>query len=165
MQSDTAPVLLEYLRVYECSLVERHISLPVEIWKEEMESRKLLPGGLAGNPLFYLNLWELWSQQSRDIRRELQIARPALEHALAFMGTVHMTRMLERDTECIQRASLDIRNAIALSADTAACMPRIWNAKDPLRNLPACSDGLDNDNDNARDLADTGCTSLTDLSE
>ena len=164
-QSDTAPVLLEYLRVYECSLIERSLSLPIEIWREEDARGRLLPAGLPGNPLFFMKIWEMWSQQSEDIRRELAISRPTLERTLSFIGTVHMTRMLERDTECIQRASLDIRNAFALSADTAACMPRIWNAKDPLRNTPACADGLDNDNDGATDLGDSGCDSLTDMTE
>jgi hypothetical protein len=164
-QADTVPVLLEYLRVYECSLVERSLSLPVEIWREETDRRGLLPGGLNANPFFFITLWETWSQQSQDIRRELAIARPTLERALGFMGTVHMTRIFERDVECIQRASLDIRNAFALSADAAACMPRIWNAKDPLRDLTACSDGRDNDRDGKIDLEDSSCSSLTDMSE
>lgn len=164
-QSDTAPVLLEYLRVYECSMVERSLSLPLEIWREENERRSLLPGGLAKNPLFFMKIWELWSEQGETIRKEMAISRPTLERTLSFIGTVHMTRMLERDTECIQRVSLDIRNSFALSADVAACMPRIWNAKDPLRDLAPCSDGRDNDDDGKIDLGDTGCESLTDMTE
>lgn len=164
-QADTAPVLLEYLRVYECSLVERTLSLPVEIWREESDRRSLLPGGLDANPFFFLTFWETWNKQTQDIRRELAITRPTLERVLGMMGTVHMTRMFELDAECIQRASLDIRNAVALSADTASCLPRIWNAKDPLRDPTPCSDGRDNDNDGAVDLSDNGCSSLTDMSE
>ena len=164
-QADTVPVLLEYLRVYECSLVERSMSLPVEIWREETDRRGLLPGGLDANPFFFMTFWETWGKQSQDIRRELAISRPTLQRVLEFMGTIHMTRMFEQDAECIQRASLDIRNAIALSADAAACLPRIWNAKDPLRDLPVCSDGRDNDDDGKIDLVDSDCDSLTDMSE
>lgn len=164
-QADTAVILLEYLRIYECSLVERSLFLPAYIWREESDRRRLSPGGLAANPFYFTTLLELWSKQSRDIRRELQIARPTLERVLGFMGTVHMTRSFESDAECIQRASLDIRNALALSADTASCLPKIWNAKDPLRDPPACSDGRDNDDDGIIDLIDPGCSSRTDMSE
>lgn len=165
IQSDTPLVLLEYLRIYECSLAERSISLPVEIWREESERRSFLPGGLGNNPFFFTKLWEMWAQQSKDIRRELAIARPTLHRVLGLMGTINMTRSIGRDTECLQRASLDIRNVITLSADAASCLPRIWNAKDPLRDPPSCSDGKDNDDDKKTDLLDDGCTSLTDMSE
>lgn len=163
-QSDTAPVLLEYLRVYECSLIERSVSLPIEIWREESERRRLLPGGLAF-PLFFTQILEISNQQLRDIQRELKTARPTLHRTLEWIGTINMTRSIGRDTECIQRASLDIRNAIALSADTASCLPRIWNAKDPLRDPTPCSDGRDNDGDGQTDLRDNGCSSLIDMSE
>lgn len=164
-QSDTTPVLIEYLRVYECSLAERSTTLLVEIWREETVRRNLLPGGLASNPFFFIKLWEMWAQQSKDIRRELQIARPTLERALGIMGTVQMARSLVQDTNCLQRASLDIRNALGLSADAASCLPRIWNAKDPLRDPTVCSDGRDNDDDGLIDLEDDGCENLPDMEE
>ncbi len=164
-QSDTTPVLIEYLRVYECSLAERTTRLPAEIWREESERRALLPGGLAANPFFFTKLFEEWYKQSREIQLELKIARPTLDRVLGLMGTVQMSRILAQDTNCMQRASLDIRNALGLSADTAACMPRIWNAKDPMRDPSVCSDGNDNDDDGSVDLDDEGCESLSDMTE
>lgn len=163
--SDIAPVLLEYLRVYECSLAERSTELPLAIWREESARRGGLPGGITANPIEYQNLLTMWYEQKNTINHELSISRPTLERVLALMGTVNMTRMVVQDTECLQRASLDIRNVIALSADAAACLPRIWNAKDPLRNPSACSDGLDNDHDQSIDLSDSGCSGLSDNSE
>jgi len=164
-QSDVTPVLLEYLRVYECSLAERSTRLMVEIWKEETERRRGLPGGLSANPFPYQKLLEEWFKQHKEIQEELRISRPTLERALGIMGTAQMARMLSQNTNCVQRASLDIRNAVGLAADTASCLPRIWNAKDPMRDPPVCSDGRDNDRDGATDLADTGCASLSDMSE
>ncbi len=164
-QSDTTPVLLEYLRVYECSLAERTTQLPVEIWREETERRALLPGGLAANPFLFTKLFEEWYKQNREIQIELKVARPTLERVLGFMGTVQMGRVLSQDTNCMQRASLDIRNAIGLAADTASCMPRIWNAKDPMRDPSVCSDGRDNDDDGFIDIGDEGCESLSDMEE
>ncbi len=164
-QSDTTPVLLEYLRVYECSLAERSTRLPVDIWEEESERRRLLPGGLAANPFLLGKFLEKWYTQNREIQQELKIARPTLERVLGLMGTVQMSRVLAQDTNCLQRASLDIRNSLGLSADTAACMPRIWNAKDPMRDPSVCSDGRDNDDDEFTDLNDEGCDSLSDMSE
>jgi hypothetical protein len=164
-QSDTTPVLLEYLRVYECSLAERSTSLPIEIWREETRSRELLPGGLLANPLAFNKIFEEWYKQSSKIQLELKVARPTLERVLGFMGTVQMSRVLAQDTNCLQRASLDIRNSLGLSADTAACMPRIWNAKDPMRDPSVCSDGNDNDHDGFTDLDDEECESLSDMTE
>lgn len=161
--SDIAPVLLEYLRVYECSLAERTTTL--DIWHEETERRNGLPGGLDANPLTYASLFEAWFEQGKEIREELRIARPTLERALALIGTIQMTRAIEQDSECIQRAGVDIRDAIALSADTASCLPRIWNARDPLRDPPPCSDGRDNDNDGSIDLQDESCKSPSDMNE
>ena len=158
-QSDTTPVLLEYLRVYECSLAERSTNLLVEIWREEAAS------AVPTNPLTFTNLLEKWYEQSRDIKRELKIARPTLERVLSIMGTVQLSRVSAQDSQCLQRASLDIRNAIGLSADAASCLPRIWNAKDPLRDPSVCSDGRDNDDDGATDLDDDGCDNLSDMTE
>lgn len=44
-------------------------------------------------------------------------------------------RPLEAELECMQRMSIDIRNIAALSAETSACMPRTWYAKDALRDF------------------------------
>jgi hypothetical protein len=164
-RSDTTPVLLEYLRVYECSLAERSFFLPVEIRNEELERRALLPGGLGANPLWYTDLFRMTFEQLTTIIEEFETARPTLERALSLAGTLNLARHFSDDIECLQRASLDIRNALALSADTAACMPRIWNAKDPLRDPPTCSDGLDNDNDGRTDLDDDNCELPSDMTE
>ena len=42
-------------------------------------------------------------------------------------------RALESGMECLARTSLDIRNALGLAAETAACLPRAWDARTSLR--------------------------------
>ena len=113
-QSDTTPVLLEYLRVYECSLAERSTRLALEIWRDESERRSGMPGGIGANPLTFAHLLEKWYEQSREIENELKIARPTLERTLGIMGTAQMARLLSQNAGCVQRVSLDIRNAVGL---------------------------------------------------
>lgn len=129
-QWEMSSVLLEYLRSYECALQERLYFLHPDA-QTELQF-------LLGNPEEGISLDKLVSEVSKEdriIARELPTARLTLNRALAVLAGLSRLLPLHTELQCIERASLDIRNAIALGAETSACLPRIWNAKDPLRDL------------------------------
>lgn len=123
-------VLLEHLRAYECALVERQIFLPVDIWGEKQ---------LADGANFVFGWYDLIQNMVGErsiISRELRNARNALHRTLALLGGRERTHLLRGELICIQQASLDARNAMALAAESAACLPRAWDANDHFHDLP-----------------------------
>ncbi len=128
-ERDIGAVLLEHLRIYECSLKEHAFFLPSDI-DEELLRR----GG--GKYERSLHTEEL-SERQEEIGAELKLSRRALHRTLAAIGGIDRLRPLSASLECLQRASLDIRNILGLTADTAACLPRTWDARGSLRDLYA----------------------------
>ncbi len=128
---DTGRVLLEYLRVYECGLMEFGEFVQFDTTREEYKKH-------AEVPLFTLFMSGLMTESSlrtEIIQTEQLIARKSLHRVLSLLGAFDRLRPLSSELECLQRFSLDVRNITALSAETSACMPRIWNAKDTLRDI------------------------------
>jgi len=123
---DVWTVLLEYLREYECALVERYFYLFSDAIAEQ--------GVQTGNVAFHWNeVFEAYFKQYPLIRSELQSARPALHRTITLLHGNKSMHRISREVQCLYRASKDIRNAFALGAETAACFPRVQDAKDPLR--------------------------------
>ncbi len=123
---DISRVLLEYLRIYECSLMEFDEFLQFDTAKEEFSK----PG--IFEIFFFENMTQSFDR-SAIIRKERAIARQTLHRILTLIGNFGRLRPLEAELSCTQRFSVDIRNISALTAETSACLPRIWNAKDALR--------------------------------
>lgn len=122
-EADMASVLLEHLRVYECSLYQR---------------REFLAGVIARETSGQLTTSDLLREETRQrslINRELETARPALERTLAFLGGIDRLRPLAAELECLKRASLDLRNVTGLTAEAVSCMPKIWDARGSLRDI------------------------------
>lgn len=117
-ESDMASVLLEFLRIYECSLNERRQTRWVAI--PESDVGKLLMSA---------------SEEQKIIERELTLAQPALERTLLVIGGLDRLRPLSYGTECLKRTSLDLRNVLGLAAEASACLPRAWDARGSLRDL------------------------------
>ena len=135
-EDDFASVLLELLTAYECSLWERRFHLSPVVIDEEWSWRKFLAGGNFVdfiNPPNIFRLDEEISEQRGKIDNELLTARPALQRALIIAGGYGRLARLDKELQCIQRASLDYRNVFAVVAETSSCLPRNWGAKDPLR--------------------------------
>lgn len=126
---DIAPVLQEYLRLYECALVERNFFLPTEVVSE----LRSVYTRLGISPLEWSEVFTEFLDQRRKIGREVALARPILNRVLTTISGMERFQLLEAEVECLQRASIDARNAVAISAETASCLPRIWDSKDPLR--------------------------------
>ncbi len=117
-ESDMSAVLLEFLRVYECSMNEYAETLA-------FRDRSNMTGTLL-------------DQQSRvanTIHNEQAISREALIRTLSLTGGFDRLQPLNIDIECLKRASLDLRNTVGLAADVASCMPRSWDPKGSLRDL------------------------------
>ena len=112
-EMDIGPVLLEYLRTYECSLSERDnllfIIVPREHGTDSME-RGLYQDTVA--------------EQSELITHERSIARATLDRTLLILGGLDRLTPLGADIECLKRTSLDIRNSLGLVSQAAACLPR-----------------------------------------
>lgn len=132
-QSDMSMVLLEYLRVYECALEE------YKIWAPEIEHRNLFQVQVISNPLTWVarfaDVVENTEASIRLIEAEMKTARTTLYYSINLIAAYDRLRPLQAEIDCVQRASLDIRNVTALSAEVSACLPRVWSPKDPLRDL------------------------------
>lgn len=124
-EKNMGSVLLEYLRLYECALNERVRALPVTVQQD-----------LGPATSFDLSPFtsEILRQQT-SIQRELSVARPALHRTLRYLGGSERLRAIGTEFQCLERASLDIRNVLGLAAEASACMPRIWDARTSLRDL------------------------------
>lgn len=173
---DTPAVLYEFLRVYECALEEHYFFLPPKIIRDELDAIKEFLECLDTNgdeeackeetgvdskefDMNYPQLWEELLRRDRIVKREKKISRPTLDRVLAHASNRIRLQLLETELECLQRASLDIRNIAGLAAESAACMPRVWDAKDPMREPAECNDGVDNDKDGQVDGKDDKCES------
>ena len=139
-----AAVLKEYVRVYECANLERRESLAVRV--NERENGTVGSGsGTTGSGVSgsggQRTGWERGPFQKEEdiqlaqINRELAIARPALERTLDVLGSIDQLLPLAIETECIKRASLNLRNAVGLLSDALSCSTKI-PGKSSLRDLP-----------------------------
>lgn len=124
-ESDVSAVLLEFLRVYECSLNERRHNLSVMLINEQT-------GGVLTRGEFN----DLYAEQNQQIDTELRIARATLERTLELVGGYDRLRPLALDIECLKRSSLDLRNVLGLAAQASACLPRSWDVRGSLDDLP-----------------------------
>lgn len=135
---DTPRVLLEYLRVYECALHEFDTFSLLMTREEEFAELVESYGGdvdvaLANWEYQFPDLAQDSAQRTNLITKELDLARRTLTRTLSMMSAYERLKPLEAELECMQRMSLDARNIAALMAETSSCLPRVWNAKDPLR--------------------------------
>ena len=138
-------VLMEYLRVYECANLERRETLSVRVNEREngiVGSGSGATGSAASgsgglNPPAW-NRGPFTSEvdaQRAQIERELAVARPALERTLDVIGSIDQLLPVEIETECIKRASVNMRNAAGLLTDALSCSTKI-PGKSSLRDPP-----------------------------
>ncbi len=120
---DTAAVLLEHLRTYECALQKRNLHLSSSVLNELSVNRA---------PVDNTARFDEETDQRTKMNHELRVARPTLERTLTLLGREWRTRQATADMYCLQAISLDLRNAVALGAEAAACFPRVWDARNPL---------------------------------
>lgn len=133
-EMDIGPVLLEYVRVYECALNERRDELQLRIPAEFASSASAASEADTRMMRVQLNLD--MDEQMQTIDHETILARSTLDRTLMIVGGQDRLRPLSLDIECLKRVSLDIRNILGLVSQSVACMPRIQDARSGLRDLP-----------------------------
>lgn len=124
--ADAGVVLLEYLRSYECALREHR-----QFVRENVVAEAARRQGLK--PLIQGDLEKEVQRRQTAIDEELRLARPALERTLLLLGGMQRLHPLIADLQCIERVSLDLRNALSLFAEAASCMGRSVDGRSPLR--------------------------------
>lgn len=135
-RNDVGIVLLEFLRVYECALVDHNYYLVLDVIEERF--REEAGGGPLPRVVPSFDYQELIVEMERRrkiILQEMTVARPALERALQIITSIARLSPLDAEMHCLQRASLDLRNGLGLASDASVCLPKGWDAKDPLRDL------------------------------
>ncbi len=125
-ESDIGAVLLEYLRIYECTLKEH------QYFAAPRTAQESVAGGTSLFPHFVL-----FTERLENVRKELLFTRRALNRVLEIIGGMDRLRPVDVSLECLQRSSLDIRNVLGLAADSVSCLPRTWDTRGSLRDLPA----------------------------
>lgn len=129
-EADFGPVLTEFLRIYECGLQEHN--------REELATSRIFAewqeAGFFGRGTEY-DLLEEFIRRDFWTAEELLVARPALERALAVIGSLDLLQPFVAELTCIERASLDLRNILGLASDAAACMSRALDARASLRDF------------------------------
>lgn len=129
-ESHLSTVLLEFLRVYECSLLER------DLYDEPIVGDGDWGQGKNEDNVADWGKLALETGRQRDIiGRELATARPVLERTLTLVGSFDRLQPLSIDIECLKRSSLDLRNVLGLTAEASACLPRIEDGRGSLRDI------------------------------
>ncbi len=125
-EANLGPVLLEYLRDYECALSERDNFLSVIVPREHSSTDSMERGAYNTEK----------GKQEELIARERAVARPALERTLIIIGGLDRLRPLGVDVECLKRTSLDIRNSLGLVSQAVSCLARLRDTQGSLRDPP-----------------------------
>ncbi len=125
VETDIGAVLLEYLRMYECALQDERYFATIRVAEEKRQ------GDIVNAFLFTSGMGE----RLKRIRMEQIFARRVLSRALILIGGGDRLRPVDSSLECLERASLDIRNTLGLAADASSCIPRVLDARGSLRNL------------------------------
>ncbi len=123
--SDFSAVVLEYLRAYTCTLNGRASMMMSEVaWDAEEEDKlgsfDLFEPG-SEDPLLYTIAMEA-RREELLVKEELAIAPRTVHRLLRYVAALDRLRPVEASLRCLERASLDIRNILALNADASACM-------------------------------------------
>lgn len=127
-EQDFGAVLLEFLRVYECALKQQRTFIDTNI----VEDAPLF----SNLPLQWGEFGAERKRRETIIQQQLLIARTALNRILMTTGSLDRLRPFLLDLECIERSSLDLRNVLGLVSESAACLPRVWDARGSLRDPP-----------------------------
>lgn len=120
-ETDMQAVLLEFLRIYECSLDENILFLPVNLTARDGEQRGA----------FTDDMTEIRTASAE----EKSLSRETLNRTLSIVSGFDRLQPLTLDIECLKRSSLDLRNILGIASDVSSCLPRIWDAKGSLRDL------------------------------
>lgn len=135
-EADMGAVLLEYLRTYECAMLEYRTFFYPELVRRAGNSSASSAGASSSQKGLTVGEFnELRMQREREITDELIVARQSLHRTLSLTGRLNRLRPVFYDINCFVAASLDLRNQLGLAAEVGACLPRIRDAHNSLRDL------------------------------
>lgn len=150
-QGAFASVLAEYLRAYECRLLEvQQSSLSVVAHNEDRQGTFCCRDGACvdaaggrcttpasadptcGDTCPLAPLVSDFIQRPTALFDRLQAerarARVAIERTLLTLSSFERRWSMSHDLQCLARASLDLEAEMNLLASTTSCMPRVWDA-------------------------------------
>lgn len=133
-EMDIGPVLLEYVRIYECALSERRNTLDIQILKDFANNSSSSSANGLSMERDDMNTKD--TEERLKIAKEIAVARPALDRTLMIIGGEDRLHPLSIDIECLKRTSLDIRNILGLVSQASACLPRIRDARGSMQDIP-----------------------------
>jgi hypothetical protein len=131
-EADMGSVLLEYLRTYECAMLEYRTFFYPELVKNAASTSSATSSAHA---MTITEFNTLRAQRERQISDELRVARQSLHRTLGLTGRLSRLRPVFYDINCFVAASLDLRNQLGLAAEVGSCLPRIRDAHNSLRDL------------------------------
>lgn len=123
--SEAPSVLLEHLRVYECSLSE---------WNRFSFGSQVAGSSSSSVGTRIDTSFHRQAREQKLIQNELSIARPSLHRTLSYVGSALRLHPLSQNMDCLVRASADLRNVLGLAAETSMCLPRTWDVRQTLQN-------------------------------
>jgi hypothetical protein len=128
-EADLGAVLLEYLRTYECAMLDyRTFLYPVT---------QKTPPGSAPQTQTIAQYNELRAKRDEKIQSELRVSRTAMNRTLALTGRLNRLRPVFYDVNCFVAASLDLRNQWGLIGEIGSCSARIRDTHTSLRDVKA----------------------------
>ncbi len=138
-ESDMPAVLTAYLRAYTCALQERERelfqSVTAEAFDGHDEAFEMDPHEGGDEDLSLTAILDEVGAELLLIKEELRTVGPALARTLQYVTNRDRFSMIGTNMVCLERASLEIRNIMGLNAAVSACLPRAWDARDPLRDI------------------------------
>lgn len=131
-ESDMPVVALAYLESYECTLKERDLATMATSYQSLTSPEENSSETGDAVPVSTLN--DANMKEQGLLQTELLLARPTVHRVLtALSGRTRLTPILNA-LQCLQLASIDIRNALSLAAQVASTLPRGWDVRTTLRN-------------------------------
>lgn len=124
-EMDISAVLLEWLRVYQCALQEHSAFAETQIAREMSKIEEPTQTAIASEAKI----------RRAYIEGQLQRSDALIARLVVLLGGLNRLRPIVAELECLERASADIRNGLALMADASACMPKALNARTSVRDF------------------------------
>lgn len=129
-EMDIVPVLLEWERVYECSLNEEYT------YAEPNIDQELAKKGGDFAQFRTINIVNETAVPRRTYIESEMLAVRALNTRLdTILGGLDRLTPLAAEVSCLERATADIRNSMSLIGEASACLPRALDDKNSLRDF------------------------------
>jgi hypothetical protein len=136
-QSDIAAVLLEYLRTYECAMLEYRTFILTKLTDQSASIEAAEGPTGSGVIQTRIQFNEARRKHEEIIDFELTVSRQTLNRTLAITGKMSRLRPMLSDVNCFLAASPDLRNQFGLAAEIGSCLARVRDAQGSLRDFPS----------------------------